>query len=211
MSSDNYATEKRAFRYFSIAFLINFIFGIISIVFTFSFFGIFITQAMVPPSNDFQSLWLIMIPILIIGIIGNILFVYYLWHGFDSMERVFPDIHSSKIGTLLLLLSIFTYPLFMPFYFHAFNPMSSQNLGGIAVILSIGIILSIIAFIGIILVVIGLYKIGEKYESTMIKVGAILLIFLGIIAAILLYIGFKELEHKPFEEKAIVLPPQPPW
>ncbi len=54
----------------------------------------------------------------------------------------------------------------------------------------------IIGLIGGILIAIALYRIGEKYNESLVTAGGILYIFLAWIAAILLFIGLKNVEKK---------------
>ncbi len=207
MSSDN-PSEKRAFHYFSLAFLINFIFGIVAIIVLTSTVGMAIFSEIGSGGTPELAFYL-MIPSLVIGAIGTLVYVYYLWHGFDAISRVLDNTSMGKLGSILLLFSIFVYPVIIPLFRFYVNPV--VLMGYAFALLWIMLVLSIAGVIGLILVVIALFRIGEHYGSLMIKVGAILLIFFSLIGAIILYLGFKDLESKPPRREATILPPPPPW
>ena len=210
MSSDKNNQEKQALHYFATAFLINFIFGIISLIINYSLMGLAFIPKPAPTSYTQPNVPLLLFfPSLIISTVGTLIYIYYLWHGFDLIAKVIPETSMGKIGSILMISSLFIYPFFLPILGMLSNP--PENIAFISIYISIMGILGVIALVGIILVVIALFKIGEHYNSTIIKVGAILFIFLGFIGAILLYIGFKDLEDKPFEKKSVILPPKPPW
>jgi hypothetical protein len=62
---------------------------------------------------------------------------------------------------------------------------------GILGLIGIG---AIIAFVGVILTMVGFWRIGSDYNDGTIKVGAILYFIINIIGVILLYFGLKELQ-----------------
>ncbi|AGB04890.1 Protein of unknown function (DUF973) [Aciduliprofundum sp. MAR08-339] len=201
--------ERKALHYFSLSFLINFIFGIVGWIVSFTTIGFVLFSPMPPnqPVHIFSPSSFI--PILIVNGIGVILSIYYLWHGFDLMEKILPDISLGKTGSILLIFSIFVYPSLLSVFI--IGPAFPDPLGPIMVLFFIAGTLGVVGLIGFIMVLIGIYRIGDHYNSTIIKVGAILMIFIGIVGAILLFIGFKDLENNPRGKKAIVLPPPPPW
>ncbi len=207
MSSDN---EKEAFRKFSTAFLINFIFGIIGVIFIGVMVSFLISSSLVTMGGNPEPVHLfytVFIPSGILSLIGTIIFVYYLWQGFKIMETIMPNVSFGKIGALLLLFGSFSLPIIFPIFW-TFPPNNFQSP---MVYFGVFSIFGVVGLIGIILLIIAIYRIGEKYDNTTIKVGAIIYIFLSFIAAIVLYFGFKELENNPRKEKATILPPQPPW
>jgi len=206
MSSDKNNQEKQALHYFATAFLINFIFGFISIIINFSYIGLaFVAIGASPPHISQNILGLSFFSFIISGV-GMLLFIYYLWHGFDLITRVNPEFSMGKIGSILMIFSIFVYPSLIPILNIPFN-----NIAALTIYFSVIVLLSIIGLVGMIMVIIALFKMGKHYDSTIIKIGAILYIFVGFIGAILLYIGFKDVENKPFEKKSVILPPKPPW
>ncbi len=209
MSSDN---AKKAFHLFSRAFLINFIFGIVILAFTLSMVGIAVATLAVPPDyqeNPRHIFLTFIFPSMLVSLIGNIVFVYYLWQGFEIMEGIIPKVNYGKIGSILLLIGSLSSPfLLTPFFnFSATNPPMFSPLAYFGFLSIFGIV----GFIGIILLVVAIYHIGERYDNSTVKVGAILYIFLSFIAAIILYFGFRDLESSPNKEKSVVLPPPPPW
>lgn len=206
MSSDN--LERAALHDFSLAFLINFIFGIVGWIVSFMTLGFVFFSMMSPNPTLHIHSPVSFLPILTVNAVGMVIFIYYLWHGFDLMEKTLPNVSLGKTGSILLIFSIFVYPsLFSLFLI----PSAFSGFGGflMAVFYVAGAI-GIIGLVGFIMVLIGIYRIGEHYDSTIIKLGAILMIFIGIIGAILLFLGFRDLERNP-RKKAVVLPPPPPW
>ncbi len=199
--------EKEALHNFSTAFLINFIFGILSTLLVASTITSWIFYGIM--SNPTVSFSLYLILSALVSIIGTIIYIYYLYRGFDLMEEIVSGISHGKIGAILMIFSVAIYPFIYPFFtFHTY--LGPPEMSWIALVLSVIVILGVLGLIGIILVVISLYRIGENYDSTIIKIGAVLLIFLGFIGSILLYIGFRDLETKSWIKKAIILPPPPP-
>ncbi len=203
--------DKEAFRNFSKAFLINFIFGIINMIFIVIMVAWAISTTVMPMgSGEIEPtgpIYAFFIPSVILSLIGNIIFVYYLWHGFKIMETVMPNVSIGKIGALLLLFSSFSLPIIFPIFWGAPSP----NFQSPVAYFGLFSIFGVVGLIGIILLVIAIYRIGEKYDNTTIKVGAIIYIFLSFIAAIVLYFGFKELENMKSGKNSVILPPQPPW
>ncbi len=207
MSSDK---EKEAFRKFSTAFLVNFIFGIISVIFIVIMVSFLLSSSFALMEGNAEPVhifYAIFIPSGILSLIGTIIFVYYLWQGFKIMETIMPNVSFGKIGALLLLFGSFSLPIIFPMFWS----VPSTNFQAPIAYFGVFSIFGIVGFIGVILLVIAIYRIGENYENTMIKAGAIIYIFLSFIAAIILYFGFKELENNPRKERATILPPQPPW
>ena len=68
--------------------------------------------------------------------------------------------------------------------------------------------LGIFSLVGMILIIIGFYRIGKKYDSGSVMLGAILLIFLGFIGGLVLYSALSEVTEKVRKR---VPPPPPPW
>jgi len=205
------SADREAFFNFSKAFLINFIFGIINVVFIVMVVPFSILNSAMPVEESGAEpvylFYLFFIPLTILSLIGAVIFVYYLWQGFKIMETIMPNVSYGKIGALLLLVGSFSSPMAFPVFLTPTYPHFSSIMAYFGVFSIFGVI----GLIGIILLVIAIYRIGEEYDSTTIKVGAILYIFLSFIIAIVLYFGFKELESKPSKKKSQILPPPPPW
>ncbi|NPA75510.1 MAG: DUF973 family protein [Euryarchaeota archaeon] len=66
-----------------------------------------------------------------------------------------------------------------------------------------------IVFIGNVLIAIGIYRLGEHYRDSDLKLYAILMIFLGIIGIILVYSALGNIIKKI--ENRVPPPPVPPW
>ncbi len=214
MSSDN-GIEREALHKLSTAFLINIIFDIAVLAINGMLIGFTLRSLLLltpypPPSHSPEIYLASLLPGIIIGLIGALLYLYYLWKGFSLMEKIVSFTSSGKTGVILVAIgTILSSSIFPVSYAFFLSPnMNFEPLMFYVLILSI---IGILSFIGLILIAITLFKLGERYDSTIIKAGAILFIFLGIVGAILLYIGFKDVENKPPKEKAIVLPPSPPW
>jgi hypothetical protein len=78
-------------------------------------------------------------------------------------------------------------------------------------VVALGYVGGLLGFVGLIGLIIGLYRFGSRYKSSVAKVGAILYIipFLSIIAPILVFVGATQVQ-KQLRERATVSPGVPP-
>ncbi len=152
-----------------------------------------------------NSLLGFLIGIIAVSIAGTLIYLYYLYQGFLKIEKFVRNVEIGKYGIILSIIGItssfFSFSIF-------FN--TSQTIFSLpSYFLYPMIILSIIGFIGVILIAIALWRIGEHYRNTTVALGAFLLIFINFIGAILLYMGFGDIQNKI--KKRVPPPPMPPW
>ena len=206
-------TDKRkglleAFKKFKIGFLLAIIFGIIS------FPNTILNLLMFLHSEVHELFFFLQTYSIVAGIInfaGGIVVLYFLCKGFEGVEKYISGTTIGKWGVVLKFIALigsFIVSLFIiPKLFGALVG-KDVHLAFLEIYGLRGII-SLIGLIGAIFLAVALYHIGDHYNETLIIVGAILYIFLAWISAILLFIGFRNLEEKMIHEP-LILPPPPP-
>ncbi len=148
----------------------------------------------------------------IISLIGGIIIFYFLYRGFENIKE---SITTTSIGTwgavlkLIALIISFLLTIFLISYLPRLMGGSIQMENIIQVSIASSVT-AIIGLVGGILIAIALYHIGDEYNESLVTVGGILYIFLAWIAAILLFIGLKNVEKKALRGKPGILPPPPP-
>jgi len=125
----------------------------------------------------------------LVGVILGLIAIFKLRDGFRDLKSVFPEAGIGASGGLLLLIGYIVFILF-PIGILAINP--------IFLILSfVGLVLGMpIYFVGIILTAIGFYRVGNRYNESLVSVGGILTIFLPFIGYILNFIGLGKIINK---------------
>lgn len=206
-------TDKRkslveAFKRFKIGFLLAIIFGVISFPNNILNLLIFLHSEVHEPFFYLQTY---LIVARIINFAGGIVVLYFLYKGFEGVEKYIPDTTIGKWGVVLKFIALigsFIASLFIiP---KLFGALVGEDVHlAFLEIYRLGGIISLIGLIGAIFLAIALYHIGDHYNETLIVVGAILYIFIAWVGAILLFIGFRNLEEKMLHEP-LVLPPPPP-
>ncbi len=188
------------------AYLLYFIFTILILSLTVIFVVAFFIYVMGFNSVKIDiSLLGFLVGIIAVSVTGTLIYLYYLYKGFTKIGKFINNVEIGKYGIILSIIGItssfFNFSMFfrpsqniflIPSYF--FYPMLT---------------LSIIGFIGVILIAVALWRIGEHYKNTTVTIGAIFLILINFIGAIILYMGFGDIQKKI--RKRLPPPPLPPW
>lgn len=74
--------------------------------------------------------------------------------------------------------------------------LAQSEIGAIVGIGFLILVAAILLLIGVIMVLIGIYRVGNHFDNSIVKVGAILTLFLGIVGTILLFIGFTDIINR---------------
>ncbi len=149
------------------------------------------------------------ISIAILGIYS--VYLYYIYRGFKLYEKIDPKVSNAILGIYIILSALIgsvgldiaiptlgisggtTIPLFYVGF--------TSSL--------ISIVLTAIIIVGKIFIGIEFHRIGDRYDSDAIKIGAFIYILIDILGVILLYIGVKDAINKV--KRRIPPPPPPPW
>ncbi|HLH86201.1 MAG TPA: DUF973 family protein [Thermoplasmataceae archaeon] len=131
---------------------------------------------------------------------------YLLILSFTKLQRIYSRFSTGRTGALLSLVGLVVIVLSVIGLLAILEPaiVSNSPISNVGALLGLAVLIlfmAIIALIGIVMLTIGLFRVGDKFDSTAIKVGSILAIFLGAIGAILIVIGAsdiaKRLENEP--------------
>lgn len=208
-----------AMRKLRLAYLIEIIAVIVNIAVTFALVGTFSYASLVGPlgiafGGSTQSLgaatasrFLEYTDIEVAVSVAILVVTYYLIIGsFTKLQKIYSRFSTGRTGAILTLVALVVVTLSVIGLLAIIAPSLSSNstISNIGVVLALAFLLlfmAIIALIGIIMLTIGLFRVGDKFDSTAIKVGSILTIFLGVIGAILIVIGSndiaKRIEREP--------------
>ncbi len=147
-------------------------------------------------------------PLLILAVVGAVIgFISILFYraGFRSLREIAPDqFRTPYTFTTVFLVGIALLVLGLLIVIAGAVSISLTSLLIGAVFVIIG---AILVFLGdIIGIILGLWRVGTRYDNTLIKVGAIFFIipYLDILAPILVFIGSNSVEHQ------IGMPSNPP-
>lgn len=145
---------------------------------------------------------------LIVSAVLTLIGVYMLYRGFSVLKTLDTEFSIGKTGAVLefvgmifvVLAVIGLLAVLLPIVnFGTGSPSTTAITSSIGIILGLSFLVlfaAIILFVGIIMVLIGIYRVGGHFENSVVKVGAVLTVFLGIIGTILLFIGFTEIINK---------------
>lgn len=130
---------------------------------------------------------LILVGILpLVGVILGLIAISKLRGGFKDLKSIFPETGIGATGGLLLLIGFIVFILFPLGVVVAILANSDSLLVLSFVGLGLG---GVISFVGEILTAIGFYRVGNKYNESLVTIGGILTIFLPYIGYIMLFIG----------------------
>ncbi|MFP3234517.1 MAG: DUF973 family protein [Sulfolobaceae archaeon] len=129
----------------------------------------------------------------LVGIILGLIAILKLRGGFRDLKSVFPEAGIGASGGLLLLIGYIVFILFPLGFILAILTISP----GLMILSYVGLVLGgIIYFVGQILTGIGFYRVGNRYNESLVSVGGILTIFLPFIGYILNFIGLGKIINK---------------
>lgn len=132
-----------------------------------------------------------------------IYFLNFLKGASMAMEPVVPRVKIVNYGIIAYLTGIIIdIPVQM---------LSLVSIGNIfdLTILIANVVAAIVIFIGILLIGIAVWRIGEHYRSSDLKLGAVLMVILGFLGAFILYLSFDDAIKRV--RRRAPPPPAPPW
>ena len=129
----------------------------------------------------------------LVGVILGLIAIFKLRDGFRDLKSVFPEAGIGASGGLLLLIGYIVFilfPLGLILAILTFSP-------GLLILQSVGLGLGgIIYFVGQILTAIGFYRVGNRYNESLVSIGGILTIFLPFIGYLLNFIGLGKIINR---------------
>jgi hypothetical protein len=129
----------------------------------------------------------------LVGIILGLIAILKLRGGFKDLKSVFPEAGIGASGGLLLLIG---YIVFILFPLGLILAILTNN-PGLLILQSVGLGLGgIIYFVGEILTAIGFYRVGNRYNESLVSIGGILTIFLPFIGYIMNFIGLGKIINR---------------
>ncbi len=151
----------------------------------------------------------IIISLAILGI--YLIYLYYIYRGFKLYEKIEPKVSNAILGIYIVLAGLVGSVILdvaIPILGISDNAtIPLLYVGFTSSLISIG--LTAIIIIGKIFIGIEFHRIGNRYDSDAIKIGAFIYILIDILGVILLYIGVKDAIDKV--KRRIPPPPPPPW
>ena len=145
--------------------------------------------------------------VLIIGLVVGLIALLLMRSGFKIVRTADTSYGIGVTGTLLEMIGIILIGVAVAILIATLGSAAlsggisgAGGLGGalVGVFATIGLIVigAIIAFVGVILTLVGLFRIGSKYKNALVEIGAVLYLFITFVGVILLYIGLGEIERK---------------
>jgi Protein of unknown function (DUF973). len=129
----------------------------------------------------------------LVGIILGLIAILKLRGGFRDLKSVFPEAGIGATGGLLLLIG---YIVFILFPLGLILAILTNN-PGLMILSLVGLGLGgIIYFVGEILTAIGFYRVGNRYNESLVSIGGILTIFLPFIGYIMNFIGLGKIINR---------------
>jgi len=122
--------------------------------------------------------------------------------GLELLSPITPVSKTPKYGALLYVVGeLASLPGL------SFSTMGDIEYSFVALItlLSAGVL----AFVGLLLIAIGVWQLGKKYNNSTFKIGAFLMVIFGFIGTFIVWSGFDSAVK--FAKKRIPPPPIPPW
>ncbi len=134
--------------------------------------------------------------------------IFMLYRGFGTLRELDEKFSLGRTGTILevvgmvmLLVGTIALISIMPSLLAVANGPTAGSamqaeFGTILATIALIAVAAIITLVGMIFVIIGLFRVGSQFNNSLVEVGAILILFLGIIGTILLYLGLTEIINK---------------
>ncbi len=142
---------------------------------------------------------------LIVSAVLTLIGVFMLYRGFVVLKSLGSEFSVGRTGAILEFIGMILVVLGVIGLLAIVLPaislgntttpasISPSEAGAILGIAFLVLIAAIILLVGIIMVLVGLFRVGTHFNNSLVKVGAILTLFLGIIGTILLFIGFTDI------------------
>jgi hypothetical protein len=167
------------------------VFGIVSLTAGGSAFGSPLPASSVVVASVTTLVLIGVLPL--VGIILGLIAILKLRGGFKDLKSVFPEAGIGASGGLLLLIGFIVFILYPLGFVLAILAKSP----GLLILSSVGLGLGgIIYFLGEILTAIGFYRVGNRYNESLVSIGGILTIFLPFIGYILNFIGLGKIINR---------------
>lgn len=129
----------------------------------------------------------------LVGVILGIIAILKLRGGFKDLKSVFPEAGIGASGGLLLLIGFILFILFPLGFILAILVVSP----GLLILSFVGLGLGgVVYFFGEILTAIGFYRVGNRYNESLVSIGGILTIFLPFIGYIMNFIGLGKIINR---------------
>ncbi len=129
------------------------------------------------------------------------IFLLMLNRGIEESESFIPDLKIARTGVIILALGIV---LLIPMR------VAETALSAFGMYLLIAsLLVGAVTFVGFILIMIGVWRIGAHYRVSDVKTGVLLSIFLSFIGSFYLYFSFDKVIDKI--KRRMPPPPIPPW
>ena len=125
----------------------------------------------------------------IVGALLELAAVYMFMKGFGTLKEVAPEVGIGRTGSMLVLVAVILVII----------GLAGLLVGALPLVI-LAVFGALLDFIGIIMVAIGFYRVGSRYNDGLVKVGGILLILGGLafIGAILIYLGLRGIITRNF-------------
>ena len=142
---------------------------------------------------------------LIVSAVLTLVGVFMLYKGFGILKSLGSEFSVGRTGAILEFIGMILVVLgvigLLAIVLPAINlgststpaSISPSEAGAILGIAFLVLIAAIILLVGVIMALIGLFRVGTHFNNSLVKVGAILTFFLGIVGTILLFIGFTDI------------------
>ncbi|MCL4336928.1 MAG: DUF973 family protein [Candidatus Thermoplasmatota archaeon] len=142
---------------------------------------------------------------LIVSAVLTLIGVFMLYRGFAVLKSLDPEFSVGRTGAMLefigMILVVLGVIALLAIVLPSINlgsatttaSISPSEIGTLLGIALLVLIAAILLLIGVIMVLIGLFRVGSHFNNSLVKIGAILTIFLGIVGTILLFIGFTDI------------------
>lgn len=179
----------------------------------FSFLFSQLSSTVVPGSNFLLPRSYLIVPSVVVEVIAGVfslLIFYFARSGFVILRGLKVSGNEGVTGsTILLIFSVIDTLIIVPVFLlldavpRPPGVVTANSVQGnfLLPLLLIGLpllVFAVVGFIGLILLIIGEYRLGSRYQDNYIKIGSILQIipFLNLIGYFLLYIGFSNAINK---------------
>ncbi len=201
---------RKAFLYFII---LVFVAIPIAIVIAATLFIVAVSINTSGPSNNLPYNSILFIVIIIsIAILGiYLIYLYYIYRGFKLYEKIESKVSNAILGIYIVLSGLIG-SVILDVAIPIMGVNESATIPAFYIGFSssiISIVLTAVIIVGKIFIGMEFHRIGNRYDSDAMKIGAFIYILIDILGVILLYIGVKDAMDKV--KHRIPPPPPPPW
>ena len=155
------------------------------------------------PFAPISAYFAYLVPILVVFLLLTIATYYFIIDSFKGLKKSSYDFSIGYKGGILILISEVAVTLLSLLLLSVIFPLaiSPNNVSSSSLFPLLGLLLGILAFaipllIGIIFLAIGIFRVGDRYQSDSLKAGAIINIFIPLVGAILIIYGTTKIIEK---------------